>query len=289
MATQAAVLEAVEPLSNTVEDHDPWGPRLPRVEVTLLGGFAVRLDGRPISSSHWARRQSAALVKVLALAQGRSLHREQVIDALWPDLSVEDAAPRLHKAAHYARRALGFRAALVLSAETVRLCPDTDVRVDVVRFEQRARSAVEAGGIAPAKGALAVYNGTLLPHDLYQPWTERHRLHLRRLHLAMLHQAQDWHTAISAEPSDETAYLALTEQYLDSGDRPAALGLLDRLEAMVHEELALEPSTRARELRRQAVVTPRGMSRTVDVRDQSAAAQSAECVEPNPQCCTRKP
>ena len=38
---------------------------------------------------------------------GRRLHREQVIEALWPGASVEAAGPRLHKAAHYARRALG--------------------------------------------------------------------------------------------------------------------------------------------------------------------------------------
>jgi len=76
------------------------------VGITLLGGFAVTVGGMPVDPTEWRRRQAAALVKILALSPRRTLHREQLIDLLWPELTVEDAAPRLHKAAHYARRAL---------------------------------------------------------------------------------------------------------------------------------------------------------------------------------------
>ena len=38
------------------------------VEIDLLGGFAVRVDGRPIPATEWRRRQAASLVKLLALA-----------------------------------------------------------------------------------------------------------------------------------------------------------------------------------------------------------------------------
>ena len=95
-----------------------------RVEIDLLGGFAVRVDGRAVPAAGWRRRPPAALVKLLALAPRRTLHREQVIDALWPDTGIDDAAPRLHKAAHYARRSLGDPRALVLAGETVSLFPD---------------------------------------------------------------------------------------------------------------------------------------------------------------------
>ena len=81
-------------------------------EIDLLGGFAVRIDGRPIPPTEWRRRQAASLVKLLALAPRRTLHREQVIDALWPGAAIDDAGPRLHKAAHFARRLLGDSSAL---------------------------------------------------------------------------------------------------------------------------------------------------------------------------------
>jgi DNA-binding SARP family transcriptional activator len=104
MAIQTAVLDGMRASTGSTREPDPGEPHRTRVEVTLLGGFEVRVEGHAISPNHWSRRHSAALVKLLALAPGRSLHREQVIDALWPDLGVGVAAPRLHKAAHYAER-----------------------------------------------------------------------------------------------------------------------------------------------------------------------------------------
>jgi len=122
-----------------------------RVEIDLLGGFAVRVDGRAVAPGEWRRRQAAALIKLLALAPCRTLHREQVLDALWPGTAIEDAAPRLHKAAHYARRSLGDPRALVLAGDTVSLFPDADVAVDAEEFERRARKAIDGGGanVAP--------------------------------------------------------------------------------------------------------------------------------------------
>src|SRR5918997_378479 len=124
------------------------------VEIDLLGGFAVRVDGRPIPGGEWRRRQAAGLVKLLALAPRRTMHREQVLDALWPDTPVEDAAPRLHKAAHYARRALGDSRALVLTGDTVSLFPQADVVVDATEFERSARQAL-AGAGSSADGSAA--------------------------------------------------------------------------------------------------------------------------------------
>ena len=170
-----------------------------RIDIAVLGSFEVRVEGRAVPPDRWSRRRSAALVKLLAMTPGRSLHREQVIDALWPDLMIEEAAPRLHKAAHYARRALGHRTSLVLTDEMVRLCPHDDVHVDALHFGQLAVAAAAQGGAADAKGALAVYGGDLLPMDVYEPWTETHREHLRHLHLELLRQAGDWHQVLAAD------------------------------------------------------------------------------------------
>ena len=229
----------------------------PRVQMRLLGGFQVRVDGRTLPPRHWSRRHSAALVKLLALAPARSLHREQVIDALWPDLDLDHAAPRLHKAAHYAREALGHRNAVVLNADTVRLYPDHDVDIDRARFQQSAESAVADGGVAAAKAALAEYGGELLPHDPYEPWAEQPRLHLSRLHAELLHQSEDWHRVLAADPTNEPAHLALAQRYVERGDRPAALRQLDELDRVMRHELGLGPSQRALELRQRIeIVAP---------------------------------
>lgn len=87
------------------------------VTVRILGGFGVDVDGVPVAPEAWSRRHAASLVKLLALVPGRRLHRERMIEALWPGLPVDSAAPRLHKAAHYARRALGDDGSVVLRSD----------------------------------------------------------------------------------------------------------------------------------------------------------------------------
>ena len=53
--------------------------------MTLLGGFAAEAGGSPVPDSAWRLRKARELVKLLALADGHRLHREQAMDVLWPD------------------------------------------------------------------------------------------------------------------------------------------------------------------------------------------------------------
>ncbi|HEY9378922.1 MAG TPA: hypothetical protein VIQ02_17745, partial [Jiangellaceae bacterium] len=202
------------------------------VEIKLLGTFEVVLDGSRVTAESWPRRQAASLVKVLALSPGRQRHREQLIDLMWPDLSVAEAAPRLHKLAHYARVALGGdRRAVVLRGETVALLPDAEVVVDVDVFEALADAAVSAGSPAEAAMAAAAYGGTLLPGDLYEPWTEVRREQLRLRYIDLLRRASQWDRLLAEEPTDEEANLALMNWHVADGDHLAALRQFERLDA----------------------------------------------------------
>jgi hypothetical protein len=55
--------------------------------IWLLGGFRVRVGSRVIEEDGWPLRKAAGLIKLLALAPGHRLHRERIMDLLWPDLS----------------------------------------------------------------------------------------------------------------------------------------------------------------------------------------------------------
>ena len=63
------------------------------VRIDMLGGFSVTVDDVAVPDDAWSRRHAAGLVKLLALARGRRMHREQVVDALWPDLSSTPPGP----------------------------------------------------------------------------------------------------------------------------------------------------------------------------------------------------
>jgi predicted ATPase/DNA-binding SARP family transcriptional activator len=221
------------------------------VHVRLLGGFQVVVDGRPVPDDAWRRRAAAALVKLLALAPGHRLLRERVTDALWPDLLLDDALPRLHTAAHYARAALGSRDAVVLEQGAVALFPGGQVRVDVEEFERTADAARD-GGAEAAAAAADRYPGDLLPDDPYEPWTELPREHLRRRRLEVLHQAGRLEELVDADPLDEQAQLALAREHLAHGRWQAALRGLDRMAEVFRAELGVEPGPAAAALRREA-------------------------------------
>ncbi len=80
--------------------------RLEAVRVWLLGGFRVSVGSRTIEGDAWRLRKAAALVKLLALAPDHRLHREQVMDLLWPDLATKAASNNLRQTLHGARRTL---------------------------------------------------------------------------------------------------------------------------------------------------------------------------------------
>ena len=99
------------------------------IDIQLLGKFSVLVDGSPISPDAWRTRRAADVVKVLALAAGHRLHREQVMETLWPDSGPDAAATNLRKALHFARRALG-EDAIVNRDGVLALWPDTALSIN---------------------------------------------------------------------------------------------------------------------------------------------------------------
>ncbi len=160
--------------------HAPAGRTT--VSIALFGGFRVAIDGIAVPDAAWTRRQATTLVKLLALADRRRLHREQLMDALWPESAVAQAAPRLHKLAHYVRRVLGPRG-VVLHRDLVWLCPDTHLVVDAERFEELADAALRLRDPVVAARARVASTGELLPEHRYDEWAIEYRERLQEKYL----------------------------------------------------------------------------------------------------------
>lgn len=220
------------------------------VEIRLLGAFTVLLDGRPVV--RWEHRRAADLVALLALAPGRTLPRDQVVEALWPDLPPGAGAANLHKAAHHARRALGADA-VVLRAGVVTLYPGAVVRTDVDRFTDAARLALDLGDRAVCAAAADLHPAELLTDRIYDDWTVAHRDRLRRRRLELLHRAGRWRDVVAEDPTDEAAHRALMSEYLCEGNRHAAVRQFQRLRAILARDLGVHPTAETVALHRAAV------------------------------------
>ncbi|MBE0695357.1 MAG: winged helix-turn-helix domain-containing protein, partial [Anaerolineaceae bacterium] len=160
------------------------------LQIQLLGGFSVVVDGEAIPDERWRSRKARSLVKLLALAAGQRLQRDQVIDLLWPDSELDAAANNLHQALYAARRVLdGFGpGCLVLEEGKLSLSAGegSALMVDVVQFEAAAAQAKGSQEPGVLQAALAIYTGELLPDDLYEEWAVQRRDSLRQVYLNLL-------------------------------------------------------------------------------------------------------
>jgi predicted ATPase/DNA-binding SARP family transcriptional activator len=247
-----------------VGDKGPGGPagNNAAVDIRLLGGFGLLVDDSVVPIGTWRLRKARDVVKLLALAPGHRRHRDQVIEALWPERDTDSGLNNLHQALHIARRGLASagssgRGRLRVREEWVELCPDEDIRVDVEEFEAAATAADADGSIdpRPRQAALALYPGDLLPEDRYEDWVliRRDELRARRRRLAtglaaLRETAGDPQAAIDLlrplvadDPADEVAQRALIRARALSGDRGAALRQYQALVEALHDSLAVTP------------------------------------------------
>ena len=240
------------------------------VRVRLLGGFRVCVGSRTIERTGWRRRSAANLVKILALADGHTLHRDRATDLLWPDLRDEKAqANNLHRALHFARRALVGDASnevsryLRLRADLLTLCPDSPLWVDVDAFEEAAATVRRTREPSAYRAAIELYAGELLPEDRHETWAEERRDGLGRLRHALLSELGALHEelgeyepaiealgrVVAAEPAQEQAHAALMRLYALSGWRAEALMQYERLREALRRDLDAEPGVASRRLR----------------------------------------
>src|SRR4051812_48702475 len=241
------------------------------MRVQLLGGFGVEVDGRAVDPSRWRLTKARTVVKLLALDPAQRLHREYLLDLLWPDLSPAAAANNLHQALHAGRRALagdGADGLLELRDQVVVLRAGGLVEVDAARFRTQAEAALDGGDLDGLRAAHAAYDGELLPDDRYESWVRGPRDELHALHREVLvrlgEQARSegslaeaesaLELALLADPLHEPALRSLMRVLAAQGRRSAALQRYERARDDLRSAYGSDPDPETRQLYRELLV-----------------------------------
>ena len=232
----------------------------PVLRLFLLGGFRATRDAGP-APERWTRGTARDLVKLLALAPGHQLHREQAAELLWPAAEQESALRSLRVALHAARRTLEPELApratssyLITDKALIRL-ESAVIRVDVDEVEQATVSALADGGPAMLAEALGLFTGELLPEDRFAAWAGPRREQLRQLHdrLRLAHARaqvtsgdadegiQAARAYVEEHPVDELGHRVLIEAYLRLGLRREAVRQYHRCREVLDGELGVRP------------------------------------------------
>ncbi|HYR90279.1 MAG TPA: BTAD domain-containing putative transcriptional regulator [Terriglobia bacterium] len=212
------------------------------------------------------------LLKLLALDPKHQLHRQQLIDAIWPDLDVESGAANLHKIIHMARRALEPRLKsavdsrfILTHGQQVQLSAPSGLWIDLEEFEASANRAMPSDLVSDCEAALTLYGGELLSEDLYADWCTQRRDQLRVLHRELLMRLgslylrrgnhrlaiMQFEKLLAIETSNEEAHRELMRIYALAGRRSEALRQFRRCSEAVRNDLDTEPEEETQQLHRE--------------------------------------
>ncbi|MER5336667.1 AAA family ATPase [Micromonospora sp. NPDC002717] len=274
-------------MSGAAQPADPGATRPHRLRIHLLGGFRVEREGGRSVAEQWRRTGARTLVKLLAVTPGGRLHRDQAMEALWPEMPYEATLRSLRVTLHAARHALEPELAprspsTYLHTEGELICLDRGlILIDADEATAAAAHALATGDRAALASVLTSLSRELLPEDRYASWAEERRRQLVALRgrvvpalATVLAQAGETDQAVEVlrlelerTPAAEELHLLLARVLLDAGRPRQAVRQYHAARDVLAEELGFPPAAEFQALLREALdalTSPRtGADRTV--------------------------
>jgi WD40 repeat protein/serine/threonine protein kinase/two-component SAPR family response regulator len=253
-----------------------------QIEISLLGPFAVKVNGEPLTAF---RMLKVKALLIYLMAESHQAHRrEQLMTLLWPGMPESSARANLRQVLFHLRQAIpdfdvdGTAVPFFIANRyTIHLNPAAPVTIDVVQFDAwldqvKTHNHVDILTCTTCykwlETAVSLYRDHFLS-DFYlddsnefEAWAEITRQQYRRKVL----DALDTLTAIAIRRATypdarrtaerqiaidnlhESAYRQLMEILALSGQRAEALVCYESLRRLLTEELGMDPADRTTEL-----------------------------------------
>jgi LuxR family maltose regulon positive regulatory protein len=227
------------------------------LRVLTLGRESIECDGEPVPASKW--RAAAAREMFLYLLFLGPETRERTGLAFWPDSTPERVRSSFHTTLYRARQALGENV-IVFQDGLYLINPDLDVWCDAHEVEDLARRACllpprDARTEDLWRRAVELCQGDFLP-SLDARWVIARREALRETYLEALiglgecararnnlREALNWFKrALDIDPYREDVYREIMICYAGMGEKNQILVHLHELQALLREDLGIEPS-----------------------------------------------
>ena len=228
--------------------------------VESFGRFSVARGSEEIK---WGRQSARVLFQLLLTERGRLLHREQIMETLWPDATTDEAARHFKTA--YASLCKELEPKRQRNAPTVYIerrgsrygvRESADIQFDAARFDALLLEADRTRTADTYRAALTLYRGEYLADAPYAEWanTERQRLANRYLRgcerLAGIElETADYTSLIdiankmlAVDSCWEPAYRHLMTAHARLGNQAEALRTYERCVDALSADLNLAPS-----------------------------------------------
>lgn len=240
-----------------------------QLRVHALGPFRVWLGQEELPAGAWRRKKARQLFQLFLTNRRTLLHREQITEMLWPELTADDAARdfkiaynALTKVLEPARERNAPSAYVLRAGSRYGLRPEADVWLDAAVFDDQISAGdrllhTDANAARRLyRSALALYQGDYLLEFPYEEWADQERKRLlnryirtaERLARSLL-QAGDWEEAVEVAQALllhdncwEPAYQVLMTAYTRLGNRTQALRVYQQCVDTLWQELGIAPT-----------------------------------------------
>lgn len=245
------------------------------LQVFALGKFGLAINGGGLAVDKWKRKQAVTLLKYLVTQLDRPVHRERILECLWPDVDEQRGWGRLKVTLYYLRtqlRAAGVDACAVLTVGDAYLLKGSAIWVDAAQFEKlvsEGRTLQGAGRIDEALRcygqAQDLYRGDYFEQDVFADWCAEERERFAEIFLEMMARKAQCHgmrgehaeavdvcrKALVRDPCRESCHRDLMENLARLGHPDRAIAQFRHCQAVLAAELGVEPMPETQGLYRQ--------------------------------------
>lgn len=166
------------------------------MRIFALGHFGLAISGNGLNVDSWKRKKAALILKCLVSELDKPVHRERLIEWIWPNTDLESSWPRLKVTISYLRGVLregGASANIIETVDQSYLLRRSSVWVDSDVFCTLVASGWDllkteklSEALKHFEEAESLYRGDFFEDEPYAEWctVERERLH--EIYLEML-------------------------------------------------------------------------------------------------------
>lgn len=211
------------------------------LRIFTLGAFALAASGKGLNVEHWKRKKAVTVLKCLISNLNKPVHRERLIEWIWPDADPAKSWARLKVTVSYLRQALrdgGANADIIETKGQAYMLRGDLVWIDSSEFcalVSKGKELLRANDLAGAKKQLedaeSLYRGEFIEDEPYEDWCIIERERLREIHVELLESLAKCYTetgdyttaaricrsALSSDPCRENFIRTLMESMISIG------------------------------------------------------------------------
>ena len=216
-----------------------------------FGNLRVEADGREVTDLEWRSEKSKEMF-FFFLANRRPLRKEEIVDAIWPEMPDEKTTSAFHSNMYRLRKAL-YQEVIAKDSGRYILDPQARFTFDVHDYQGALRADTAPKGSPEAlkamERAVELYKGAFAS-DFYSEWAQTLRYQLEEQQMSLLgslaaayNEAGEYKKSadicqriIEVDEFNEDAWYRLMSNYVQSGQSEAARYCYNRYVQIISED-----------------------------------------------------